>query len=838
MGKSASDVIAGGASVIIGGDDSLYNKVIDNADRRLRAFGQSAIALGAKIGGIGTGLGLGLLGAVKSFAATGQALNAVAVRTGDTAQNISELGYAATATGASLGSLESGLTSMSDVIYKATKGEGEAVATLQKLGLSAAALKGKLPTQQFEMFATALQGVTDPSQRKDLMQAVFGGSAGDLSPLLNEGAAGIAKLRKEAEALGVTMSNRDAAAAAKLTQAFHGLYQSVGAIVTKFGSALAPAIVPIIQYVTKAAAGIAKWIDANRAVGPQAAVIVAGLTALGAGFAAVGAAAFIMGPTIKLAFGIASIAAYAFSAALAVLNTAVAVASAAVKVFAVGCQLLAMGFRIAASTTITFTIAQTALGIAVKITAAMLGAMVFVAKTVALQIAAMTVISTAAALGYKSLAGALSTCWVVMKVGKSAILALTAAQGVMTGTTAALTTAQTALGIAVAAVTTPIGLAVAAIAGLLLVGAPLAYAFLNWTDAGKAFSEGVSKAFSGIKEYVLGALGGISNYVAGLPNALIGYMGAVGDQFAGVWEEIVSVGRAAFESAKQVFLDLLGTAQTTFAGISDAVKAGNIQLAMDILWAGWNVAFAKGCDALKNSWDSTWIYAEGVLDVAMTSMKAIWDVGLNYMVGAFDKFSLGIRNTMQDISGSWAEWIASTGIFGEVDAESMKEEQRAQYEQINRGAQEREDARNNNIADAGGDAAARKRAEERQSRQDEIKNRTSDPKIAKLEAELQALRDQAAAEANGAALPDKMLKEGQQRTQDEAARGNYGQGVEANARGSAGAASSIAKAVNAQSTVPQQQLTLTKQQLKEAEKQTRFMAQIAQQAAITIVEES
>ena len=830
MGKSASDVIAGGATVVIGGDDSPFNKIADNAERRLRLFGQNALAIGAKFGGLAGGLGAGLITATKSFAAAGQAINNMALRVGDSVKNVSELGHAATVTGSNLGTLESGLTSMSDLVDKASKGNDDAVATLTKLGLTAADLKGQLPTKQFETFADALKGITDHGQRQDLMQAIFGGSANQLAPLLDQGASGIAKLRREAEALGVTMSGRDAKAAAALAQAFASLNQSVGAIITKFGSALAPALLPIIQYVTMAAAGVAKWIDANRQIGSQASLIVTALAGMGAGFLAVGAASMIMGPTIKLAFGVASLAAYGFSMAVAIVKTTVAVASAVLGVLGGIASAVGVAFRMLSAVTVSFTVVSTACSIAMKGVGIAIGLTMAIMKAAAITTAVLTVGGAALATGMVSLGTAFRVVLVAINLSRGSTLGLYAAYKLLTGGSLALATATTTTAIAFGLLTNPIVLAVAALAALA--------AALYFTGAWQAITDAATSAFSGIAQLANDSFGGIIDYLATWPAAIAGYLGEVGTVFSSLWSQIVSVGKSAFESAKQVFFDLLGTATTTFKGIQDAIQSGNIQLAMDILWTGLKLAWSQGCDSLKNTWDMASLYIEGAIDTTCTNIKAIWDVAINYMVGAFDKFATSIRNKWQDISGWLAEGIASTGVFGEVDSETFKEQDQAIRQQINAGSEDRENQRNNNIANAGGDAEARKRAEARRQAEAAINGRAaSSPETDALKAQLAALSAQAAAGAKNSPVSDETIQAGRSAMAEEAGKGSYSDGTAANSRNSAGAASTIAKAVNAGSNnVANQQLKAQQEATKNLQKAVTWLSEIAKNIGFTVEE--
>ena len=61
-------------------------------------------------------------------------------------------------------------------------------------------------------------------------------------------------------------------------------------------------------------------------------------------------------------------------------------------------------------------------------------------------------------------------------------------------------------------------------------------------------------------------------------------------------------GRHAFTDLAGYFTQLWKVAVNTFDGIADALKAGNIELAAQILWAGLQVAWLKGTQALRETW--------------------------------------------------------------------------------------------------------------------------------------------------------------------------------------------------------------------------------------------
>ena len=121
-------------------------------------------------------------------------------------------------------------------------GSAAAAQTLAELGLSASQMLAMSPEQQFLAFADAIAAIPDASQRASAAMGVFGKSAGELLPLLNEGADGIAKMQQEAIDLGLQMSGDTAESAAKAADSIDALLAVLKATAVQVGSAFAPAL--------------------------------------------------------------------------------------------------------------------------------------------------------------------------------------------------------------------------------------------------------------------------------------------------------------------------------------------------------------------------------------------------------------------------------------------------------------------------------------------------------------------------------------------------------------------------------------------------------------------
>lgn len=182
------------------------------AGRMKSAFSNVGAILGASMGALAAA---GAVGKFKELVDYLDAFDESAERIGTTAENLSALAYAAKLNGVEFDELNKGLVKFSGTLADAASGNKEAIALLDRLGVSAknyqdldAALN-----QVADRFATLEAGVGKTA----LASEAFGDKLGSkMVPLLNQGAAGMAALRKEAEALGAVVDTKLAADAAKL----------------------------------------------------------------------------------------------------------------------------------------------------------------------------------------------------------------------------------------------------------------------------------------------------------------------------------------------------------------------------------------------------------------------------------------------------------------------------------------------------------------------------------------------------------------------------------------------------------------------------------------------
>lgn len=263
MAAGAQGIKAGRAYVEIG----TYSKVaagLRRAQRRLKAFGSTVGAIGAKMMRMGALAMAPLLLSGKAFASMGDNIAKMAKRTGLSVAALSELRYVATQTGTELGAFEKSIRRMQVTIFDAGRGLSTAVDGLAALGLTYKDLKELSPEGQLKLMAEQLSKVEHASEKAAIASMVFGRSGTALLPMMAAGAKGIDDLQKKARRLGLTMSAEDAAAAEEFTDAMDSASHASKMMAFHVGAALAPVLQDLADNIASAAKWTADWIRRNR----------------------------------------------------------------------------------------------------------------------------------------------------------------------------------------------------------------------------------------------------------------------------------------------------------------------------------------------------------------------------------------------------------------------------------------------------------------------------------------------------------------------------------------------------------------------------------------------
>lgn len=204
--------------------------ILAGVDQTKAMFGSVATSFDSLHGKVGAFSGK-LLGATALVGAIGAAFAAIeniqalkildqlddmAEKTGISVEKLSELRFAGESVGTPIDALATGISKLGKNMAEAAGGGKEATATFKALNVEVTNSDGTLRRSEdvLKDLAERFAGYEDGAEKAALAQRVFGKSGETMIPLLNLGADGIERLRKEAEQLGIIYDTKTAKAAA------------------------------------------------------------------------------------------------------------------------------------------------------------------------------------------------------------------------------------------------------------------------------------------------------------------------------------------------------------------------------------------------------------------------------------------------------------------------------------------------------------------------------------------------------------------------------------------------------------------------------------------------
>lgn len=158
----------------------------------------------------------------------------------------------------------------------------------------------------------------------------------------------------------------------------------------------------------------------------------------------------------------------------------------------------------------------------------------------------------------------------------------------------------------------------------------------------------VSAIVSPVGLAVAGALAATAA-VAGLTVALVKY---------------TTFGATAFAYLKVRFGELTAVAKDTFGGIADALAAGDIVLAAQILWGGLKLAFAKGTKDIMGAWTS---FKFSFLEIGISAFGGLVEVAIK----AFAAIKVAIAEVANEAGNLFTSFKVGAGII--TPLEGLKE---------------------------------------------------------------------------------------------------------------------------------------------------------------------
>lgn len=158
-------------------------------------------------------------------------------RAGMSAEEYQKFAYAAKLSGVEAESLEKLMIKQQKAFTDAAEGGTAASEAYERLGIDITNISSG---EAFDQVLAKLADSKDITERNAIANDIFGKSYAELTPLLNEGSAGIAALKAEAEAMGGVMSNESVASAEAFGDTLDTLKTAMGGVFNKVGSELMP----------------------------------------------------------------------------------------------------------------------------------------------------------------------------------------------------------------------------------------------------------------------------------------------------------------------------------------------------------------------------------------------------------------------------------------------------------------------------------------------------------------------------------------------------------------------------------------------------------------------
>lgn len=233
--------------------------VNDKPIKRLETGIKTLIYSITAIGGAVIGAGTSLFALAKLTANAGDRAKKMSQSLGLTTEALQELEYAAKIGGVEQREFTTAIRQLSNSANDASLGLETYKRAYDFLGISVIGTEGKLKNTDIILAEVAdkFKSMEDGAKKTAIANDLFGRSGAALIPLLNEGAAGIAKLRTEALEAGKVISDKDARASEEFNDSLTRLFAAIVGIRNQVGVGLIPVLTELIT-------DIKKWILANK----------------------------------------------------------------------------------------------------------------------------------------------------------------------------------------------------------------------------------------------------------------------------------------------------------------------------------------------------------------------------------------------------------------------------------------------------------------------------------------------------------------------------------------------------------------------------------------------
>ena len=228
---------------------SAMSKAAYTADSKMKAISGAAKVAGGIIGTALVAGAAGLANEIRKMIDAADELGKTAQKVGVSTEALSGFQYAAQLSGLSAESLSASLIKLNKAAADGNKG-------LDAMGISAKNADGSLKAtdQLLIEVADKFSKYEDGAAKSALALQVFGKAGAEMLPFLNLGAEGLAKMQKEAEALGIVIGGKASAQAEAFNDNLTRLSMVKKGIVNQITTAMLPSLVNLSDALFNSAA--------------------------------------------------------------------------------------------------------------------------------------------------------------------------------------------------------------------------------------------------------------------------------------------------------------------------------------------------------------------------------------------------------------------------------------------------------------------------------------------------------------------------------------------------------------------------------------------------------
>jgi hypothetical protein len=213
------------------------------------------------IGAVGAAAAAGLFAIARSTARVADETIENASKIGISTRAYQELSYAAQRSGTTIQAVGGAVGILSKNLVAAQAGTGDVAATFKRLGVSVVNADGSLRDADSVLgdLANVFQRMPEGPEKVALSMTLLGKSGREMLPMLNEGRAGLDRMRQSANDLGIVMDDATLKAGERFQDSLLDMQSALTGIKNTIGASVMPVISKMVERLTA-------WFKANRQV--------------------------------------------------------------------------------------------------------------------------------------------------------------------------------------------------------------------------------------------------------------------------------------------------------------------------------------------------------------------------------------------------------------------------------------------------------------------------------------------------------------------------------------------------------------------------------------------